>query len=64
MRQRARQQQESEAKIHLSVYHGLGCHLCEEMTAFLREFQNELTFTFLFWYFFDEAILRQALQHG
>ncbi|QTR48225.1 glutaredoxin family protein [Thiothrix litoralis] len=84
--------QESEAKTHLTVYYRVGCHLCDEMTALLCEFQDELMFTFelvdidadaelrvrfnadvpvvawgkqiLFWHFFDEAILRQALQHG
>ncbi|MDQ5770153.1 glutaredoxin family protein [Thiothrix subterranea] len=84
--------QESEAKTHLTVYYRVGCHLCEEMTALLHEFQDELKFTFglvdidanaeltvrfnadvpvvawgeriLFRHFFDEAILRQALQHG
>jgi thiol-disulfide isomerase/thioredoxin len=84
--------QESEAKKHLTVYYRVGCHLCDEMTALLAEFQDELDFGFvlvdidtdaalqvrfnadvpvvawgeqiLFWHFFDEAILRQALQHG
>lgn len=82
----------SEAKKHLSVYHRVGCHLCDEMAALLAEFQDELDFSFvlvdidadadlkvrfnadvpvvawgeriLFRHFFDEAILRQALQHG
>ncbi|QLQ31231.1 MAG: glutaredoxin family protein [Candidatus Thiothrix singaporensis] len=84
--------QQSEAKLHLTVYYRQGCHLCDEMTALLAEFQEELNFGFvlvdidadpvlrqrfnadvpvvaladriLFRHFFDEAILRQALQHG
>jgi thiol-disulfide isomerase/thioredoxin len=84
--------QQSEAKTCLTVYHRVGCHLCDEMVALLAEFQDELGFGFvlvdidadlalqarfnadvpvvawgeriLFRYFLDEAILRQALQHG
>lgn len=84
--------QEIEAKTCLTVYHRVGCHLCDEMVALLAEFQDELDFGFvlvdidadaelkarfntdvpvvalgervLFRYFLDEAILRQALQHG
>ncbi len=84
--------QQSEAKVHLTVYYRVGCHLCDEMTALLAEFQDELEFDFslvdidaepllkerfnadvpvvaweeriLFRHFLDEAILRQALQHG
>lgn len=83
---------DSAAKNHLTVYHRVGCHLCDEMVALLAEFQDELGFSFvlvdidadaelkarfnadvpvvawgkqiLFWHFLDEAILRQALQHG
>jgi len=82
----------NEAKPCLTVYHRVGCHLCEEMVALLIECQDELVFNFvlvdidadadlkmrfnadvpvvvyeeriLFRHFFDEAILRQALQHG
>lgn len=84
--------QQSEAKVYLTVYYRVGCHLCDEMTALLAEFQDELEFDLrlvdidadpllkekfnadvpvvaweeriLFRHFFDEAILRQALQHG
>ncbi len=84
--------QGNEAKTYLTVYHREGCHLCDEMTALLAEFQDELDFGFvlvdidadaalkarfnadvpvvalgeqiLFRHFLNEAILRQALQHG
>lgn len=29
----------------LTVYHRLGCHLCDEMVALLSEYQDELNFT-------------------
>ena len=84
--------QGNEAKFCLTVYHRLGCHLCDEMVALLSEYQDELNFIMqlvdidedatltarfhvdipvvafgeqiLFWHFFNEASLRQALQHG
>ncbi len=84
--------QQSKAKSCLTVYYREGCHLCDEMTALLAEFQDELDFGFvlvdidaepdlkvrfnadvpvvalgeqvLFRHFLNEAILRQALQHG
>jgi glutaredoxin len=84
--------QANEAKFCLSVYHRLGCHLCDEMVALLSEYQDELNFEMqlididedpalkarfhtdipvvalgeqiLFCHFFNEASLRQALQHG
>lgn len=84
--------QENKAKTQLTVYYRLGCHLCDQMTALLVEYRDELEFEFslvdidaddalqarfnadvpvvaleeriLFRHFFDEAILRQALQHG
>ncbi|PID99946.1 MAG: thioredoxin family protein [Thiothrix nivea] len=33
-------------KVLLTVYHRVGCHLCEQMTASLRLLQNELDFEF------------------
>lgn len=39
--------QENEAKTCLTVYHRVGCHLCEEMVALLTEFQEELGFGFV-----------------
>lgn len=38
--------QDNKAKTQLTVYYREGCHLCDEMTALLVEFQTELGFEF------------------
>lgn len=38
--------QENKAKPQLTVYYRVGCHLCDEMTALLVEYQKELEFEF------------------
>lgn len=37
---------EKTEKSFLTVYHRVGCHLCEQMTASLRLLQKELDFDF------------------
>jgi len=81
-----------QAKAPLTVYHRVGCHLCEQMADALRLLQGELDFEFelvdidkdpelrkrydvdvpvvmlngevVCFHFFEEDMVRQALQYG